>query len=182
MNINMNPTAQTAAPIGDDWSTTAPTAVEILPDFVEPTEGVYILSIPQCRFKPSENTGQIGLTWVFQVIEPISKLNPQDLDTPPGALFSLYHGPKAVAFAAKLMKAILGDQFEQMQNLGQAAMAIEANFTQAYNIQAKVTIRQSTNKDTGETYRNIELSSIQPVQAKPLPEGVKAYTPKDAKQ
>ena len=181
INMNPNPTTQAQDPsMAEDWSTIAPSAVEILPDFIEPTEGVYVLSIPQCRFKKADS-GKIGLTWVFQVIEPISKLNPQDLDTPAGALFSLYHGPKAVAFAAKLMKAILGEQFDNMQNLGQAAAAIEANFTQAYNIQAKVTIRTSSNAETGETYRNIDISNIQPVQAKQLPEGVKAYTPKDAK-
>lgn len=177
VNTNNAPTVEEAV---QDWSQVSPTDVEILPDFIEPTPGVYALAIPQCRFKKSDN-GNIGLSWVFQVTKPVTKLNPQDLDTPVGALFSIYHSHKAAAFAAKLMKAILGDQFEGMQNLGQAAAAIESNFTKTYNIQAKVTIRVSSNKETGETYRNIELSNIQPIQAIALPEWVKAYTPKDAK-
>ncbi len=146
-----------------------------LVSFSNPPAGTHIYGVVHCAtdVMGKDEKEQACIKIIYQKLETIEKVNESDLDAAVGSIFSENFGNSEDG--KKYLKARLKDIFgeEISGSFKPYLQALQEKKMSEYML--KMTTAIHTSKSNGQTYENVRIKAIEPVQPVDLPEGFEQF-------
>jgi hypothetical protein len=132
--------------------------VEDLPDYVDPADGLYALSIQEAKVNKSKDPKKASRIVLTYKIEEIVEIDDGGYAVPTGSLFT--EGFQGTADGLKFFKRQAKKLFGTDDLTGNTLADILTGLKEIGLFQARVTLRKTKNADTGVEYTNVNVMPL----------------------